>query len=153
MENVVTGIIPKAYNGRILPNNEIVKSSKWDENEIHRLEVKEYSDVKLMADDSSASKLTFGVFKNESNLQAYLRYIAGKDLKSELQNSDTETTIKFEELFGSNIPNANQLKLNDVIYVDTKNSGERERFYLNKMTYDLIKEMPDELTLILETEV
>lgn len=64
-----------------MPNNEIVKSSKWDENEIHRLEVKEYSDVKLMADDSSASKLTFGVFKNESNLQAYLRYIAGKDLK------------------------------------------------------------------------
>lgn len=153
MENVVTGIIPKAYNGRILPNNEIVKSSKWDENEIHRLEVKEYSDVKLMADDSSASKLTFGVFKNEPNLQAYLRYIAGKDLKSELQDSDTETTIKFEKLFGSNIPNANQLKLNDVIYADTSNSGEREKFYLNKMTYDLIKEMPDELTLILETEV
>lgn len=47
----------------------------------------------------------------------------------------------------------NQLKLNDVIYVDTNNSGKRERFYLNKMTYDLIKEMPDELTLILETEV
>ena len=92
-------------------------------------------------------------FKNESNLQAYLRYIAGKDLKSELQDSDTETTIKFEKLFGSNIPNANQLKLNDVIYADTSNSGEREKFYLNKMTYDLIKEMPDELTLILETEV
>lgn len=70
-----------------------------------------------------------------------------------MQNSDTETTIKFEKLFGSNIPNANQLKLNDVIYVDTNNSGKRERFYLNKMTYDLIKEMPDELTLILETEV
>ena len=48
-----------------------------------------------MADDSSASKLTFGVFKNESNFQAYLRYIAGKDLKSELQDSETETTIKF----------------------------------------------------------
>ncbi len=153
MENVVTGIIPKAYNGRILPNNEIVKSSKWDENEIHRIEVKEYSDVKFMADDSSATKATFGVFKNESNLQAYLRYVAGKDLKNELQNPDTETTIKFEKLFGSNIPNANQLKLNDVIYVDTNNSGKRERFYLNKMTYDLIKEMPDELTLILETEV
>ena len=115
--------------------------------------MKEYSDVKLIADDLSATKTTFGVFKNESNLQAYLRYIAGKDLKNELQNSDTETTIKFEKLFGSNIPNANQLKLNDVIYVDTNNSGKRERFYLNKMTYDLIKEMPDELTLILETEV
>nr|DAL42290.1 MAG TPA_asm: tail protein [Caudoviricetes sp.] len=152
MENVVTGIIPKAYNGRILPNNEIVKSSKWDENEIHRIKVKEYSDVKLMADDSSATK-TFGIFKNEANLQAYLRYIAGKDLKNELQDADTETTIKFEKLFGSNIPNANQLKLNDIIYADTKNSGEREKFYLNKMTYDLIKEMPDELTLILETEV
>lgn len=86
-------------------------------------------------------------------MQAYLRYIAGKDLKNELQNPDTETTIKFEKLFGSNIPNANQLKLNDVIYVDTNNSGKREKFYLNKMTYDLIKEMPDELTLILETEV
>ena len=24
MENVVTGIIPKAYNGRILPNHEII---------------------------------------------------------------------------------------------------------------------------------
>lgn len=152
MENVVTGIIPKAYNGRLLPNNEIVKASNWDTDEIHRIDVKEYSDIKLMADDSQAKKTTLGVFTNEANFRNYLRIQAKKSLEKELQEPKTETSIKFEELFSSNVPDAQMLKLNDSIYVETE-FGKRERFYLNKLTYNLITERPEDLDLVLESEV
>ncbi len=151
-ENVVTGIIPKAYNGRILPNHEIVKSSKWDVGEIHRIEVQEYSDVILQADNSDSKKTTLGVFTNEANLQAYLRVQAHKTLETELQEPTTETSITFEELFTSNTPNANRLKLNDIIYVETE-MGERNKFYINKLTYNLITELPEDMDLVLESEV
>ena len=87
MGNVVTGIIPKAYNGRLLPNNEIVKASNWDTDEIHRIDVKEYADIKLTVDDSEAKKTTLGVFINEANLRNYLRIQAKKSLKKELQEA------------------------------------------------------------------
>ena len=152
MENVVTGIIPKAYNGRLLPNNEIVKASNWDTDEIHRIDVKEYSDIKLMADDSQAKKTTLGVFTNEVNLRNYLRIQAKKSLEKELQEPNTETSVKFEELFPYNVPNAQALKINDSIFVET-DFGKRERFYLNKLTYNLITERPEDLDLALESEV
>lgn len=152
MENVVTGIIPKAYNGRILPNNEIVKARNWYTDEIHRIDVKEYSNIKLMEDDSEAKKTTLGVFSNEANLRNYLRIQAKKSLEKELQEPKTETSIKFEELFSSNVPGAQTLKLNDSIYVETE-FGKRERFYLNKLTYNLITERPEDLDLVLESEV
>lgn len=152
MENVVTGIIPKAYNGRILPNNEIVKASNWYTDEIHRIDVKEYSDIKLKEDDSEAKKTTLGVFANETNLRSYLRIQAKKSLEKELQKPKTETSIKFEELFSSNVPDAQAMKLNDLIYVETE-FGKRERFYLNKLTYNLITELPEDLDLVLESEV
>jgi hypothetical protein len=152
MEDVVTGIIPKAYNGRILPNNEIVKASNWYTDEIHRIDVKEYSNIKLMEDDSEAKKTTLGVFRNEANLISYLRIQAKKSLEKELQKPKTETSIKFEELFSSNVPDAQTLKLNDSIYVETE-FGKREKFYLNKLTYNLITELPEDLDLVLESEV
>lgn len=175
MENVVTGIIPKAYNGRILPNNEIVKSSKWNTGEIHRIEVKEYSDIVLQSDksseakaistedinkiwdgtstdDSDAKKTTLGVFVNEANLQAYMRVQARKTLEQELQEPATETSITFEELFSSNTPNANRLKINDIIYVETE-MGTRDKFYINKLTYNLCSELPEDMDLVLESEV
>ena len=152
MENVVTGIIPKAYNGRLLPNNEIVKASNWDTDEIHRIDVKEYSDIKLIADDSQAKKTTLGVFTNEVNLRNYLRIQAKKSLEKELQEPNTETSVKFEELFPYNVPNAQALKINDSIFVET-DFGKRERFYLNKLTYNLITERPEDLDLVLESEV
>ena len=151
-ENVVTGIIPKAYNGRILPNNEIVKSTKWDLGEIHRIEVKEYSDIILQADNSDSKKTTLGVFTNEANLQAYMRIQAHKTLETELQEPSTETSVTFEELFTSNTPNANRLKLNDIIYVETE-MGERNKFYINKLTYNLVTELPEDMDLVLESEV
>ena len=152
MENVVTGIIPKAYNGRILPNNEIVKASNWYTDEIHRIDVKEYSDIKLTADDSEAKKTTLGVFTNEANLRNYLRIQAKKSLKKELQEPKTETSIKFEELFSSNVPDAQMLKINDSIYVETE-FGKREKFYLNKLTYNLVKELPEDLEKQVEKDI
>lgn len=152
MEKVVTGIIPKAYNGRVLPNNEIVKSSKWDSGEIHRIEVKEYSDIILQTDNSEAKKTTLGVFINEENLQAYMRVQARKTLAQELQEPATETSISFEELFSSNVPNANHLKINDVIYVETE-MGTRDKFYINKLIYNLCSELPEDMDLVLESEV
>ena len=92
------------------------------------------------------------MFKNEANLISYLRIQAKKSLEKELQKPKTETSIKFEELFSSNVPDAQTLKLNDSIYVETE-FGKRERFYLNKLTYNLITELPEDLDLVLESEV
>lgn len=46
MEDVITGIIPKGYDGIMLPNDEIVQGSLWDKYKIHRIQIIEYSDVK-----------------------------------------------------------------------------------------------------------
>lgn len=151
MENVVTGIIPKAYNGRILPNNEIVKSDKWDINEIHRIEVKEYSDIILQADKSDSSLYDIGTFIDEDTMQYYMRLQAKKTLEEELQEPQTETSVTFEDLFNSNVPNANKLKLNDIIYIETED-GNREKFLINKLTYNLVTELPEDIDLVLESE-
>lgn len=50
------------------------------------------------------------------------------------------------------MPNAQALKINDSIFVET-DFGKRERFYLNKLTYNLITERPEDLDLVLESEV
>lgn len=151
MENVVTGVIPKAYNGRILPNHEIVKGKYWDKGEIHRVEVEEYSDICLISDNSSKSKSDLGAFNNEENMQTYMRYQANKTLEEELQEPQTETSVTFEDLFTSNVPNANELKLNDIVYVETEN-GTRNKFLINKLTYNLITELPEDIDLVLESE-
>ena len=106
----------------------------------------------MIADDSQAKKTTLGVFTNEVNLRNYLRIQAKKSLEKELQEPNTETSVKFEELFPYNVPNAQALKINDSIFVET-DFGKRERFYLNKLTYNLITERPEDLDLVLESEV
>lgn len=154
MEKVVTGLIPKAYNGRILPNNEIVKSEMWNKYFLHRIEVKEYSDIKLMADDTEASKETLGVFENESTLQMYLRVVSQRDLKDSerLQYPTTETTCTFEDLFGNDNVYSETIKLNDVIHADVGNN-QTEIFYIDELTYDLISLKATDMKLVLDTEV
>lgn len=50
MSNVVTRIIPKAYNGILLPNQETIDSTNIDKFAVVYTKVIEYSDIKLAAD-------------------------------------------------------------------------------------------------------
>lgn len=150
MEKVVTGMIPKAFNGRLLPNNEIVKSDMWDRYFLHRIEVKEYSDIKLIEDDTQATKADVGTFKNAQNMYAFMRMMAEKDLKynEKMQYPTTETTCKVEDLFGDDNIYSERIKLNDVIHAGTK-----EIFYINELTYDLITQKATDMKLVPDTEV
>lgn len=154
MEKVVTGLIPKAYNGRILPNNEIVKSEMWNNYSLHRIEVKEYSNIKLLEDDTEASKNTLGVFQNLSTLQSYLRIVSQKDLKysERLQYPTSETTCTIEDLFGNDNVYSETIKLNDIIHASVGNN-QTEIFYIDELKYDLISLKVTDMKLVLDTEV
>ena len=50
--NVITRIIPKGYNGRILPNNETIDSERINAYPYAKVDVFEYDDIKLNTDEN-----------------------------------------------------------------------------------------------------
>lgn len=50
--NVITRIIPKGYNGRILPNNETIDSERINAYPYAKMDVFEYEDIKLITDEN-----------------------------------------------------------------------------------------------------
>jgi len=88
MENVVTQIIPKAYNGYTLPKNEVVDSPNLSKYPIVYTKIIEYSDIKLQ-EDCSDNEVGY---KTLNDLYKALREAAKKELKERLKcySSDDE---------------------------------------------------------------
>jgi len=78
MENVVTQIIPKAYNGYTLPKNEVVDSPNLSKYPIVYTKIIEYSDIKLQ-EDCSDNEVGY---KTLNDLYKALREAARKEFEN-----------------------------------------------------------------------
>lgn len=149
MEDVVTGIYAKGYNGRSEQN--LIKADNYDDYEIHRHDIVEYQDVKYSGDDSSINPHEYPNFSDINAFYYELRWRAERDLKytSKWQYPKTETTTKIVDFlideYGSDI------KLNDTIYY--QKGSKREKFYIEEVHYSLITGKTTDLDLVLESEV
>ena len=152
MEKVVTGIVPQAYNGRKLPNSEIVKSSKWNEYQIHRIDFKSYDKIKFK-DDVSGSEVDGKVYNTLAQLQNALREAARTDLKR-LDKPEVKYTLKLADISRYDDVNVTELKLiklNDLIQIhDAKNEKNLIQLWIEKMKYDLINEQVTEIEYLLK---
>jgi len=148
MENVVTGIIPKGYNDKGLPDKEIVKSDKWDEYEIHRIEQKTYSDVEMQSDASETNANKY--YTNEENFQYRLRYEAKRDManNSHLQEPTTETKTEMINILVKQY--GSEIKLNDTIYYQSGRT--RDKYYIDSIKYDALTKEITDIDLVLESE-
>ncbi len=88
MENVVTRIIPKAYNGYTLPKNEVVDSPNLSKYPIVYTKIIEYSDIKLQ-EDCSDNEVGY---KTLNDLYKALREAA----KKEFENGIDKPLIKYD---------------------------------------------------------
>lgn len=142
MENTVTGIIPKAYNGYMLPNHEIVKSSKYDQYKIHRIEFRKYDDIKLKEDASEDEKDT--AYDTMDQVYTALREAANKDLALE---DVPEKTYKLKPVDLPQYKNQRKIiKTNDyIVLVDEKTGVSETKFYIESYKFDLIKETTDSI--------
>lgn len=76
-KNLVTRIIPKGFNGRLLPNNESVDSDRINAYPIPYIKVIEYSDIKLSTDEHISESDT--VYDTLDELYQGLRERAKKE--------------------------------------------------------------------------
>lgn len=76
-KNLVTRIIPKGFNGRLLPNNESVDSDRINAYPIPYIKVIEYSDIKLSTDEHISESDT--VYNTLDELYQGLRERAKKE--------------------------------------------------------------------------
>ena len=142
-ETTITGIIPQAYNGYMLPNHEIVKSSKWDSYKIHRIEFRSYDDIKLKEDASDDEQDI--AYDNLTQVYAALRERANEELAKE-SNPTTTYGIKPIEL-----PNYKPkvIKPNDTIYlVDELTGKSSQSFQLNSYKWNLITNYAEDIEVI-----
>lgn len=155
VENIVTGIVPKAYNGRLLPNSEIVKLEDYDTRRIHRIEFIEYSDLKFVDDVSDESEKS-SAYQTLDALYSALRAHAKRDLRSKkYRYSKKERDIKIADLFGydeGNYENTKKIKLNDVIELYDPIDGSLVTFKLQELEYDLITENVKSIKILDEGE-
>ncbi len=142
IENVLTGIVPVGYNNRRLPLQEIVKSDKWYDYRIHRVEEVEYPEVVLLEDNPSADYFKDDVYDTIDQVYSALRQKAKDDLNKEIRKYPTrEVTFKSDYIFSDeNI--AKNIKLNDILYI-----GDDTAFYFDGMKYDAINERVTDVTL------
>lgn len=144
MENVTTAIVPKSYNGHMLPNHEIVKSSLWDSYRIHRIEFKTYEDIKLKDDASDDEKDT--AYSTLAELYVALRNVAKQDLESLMNPVTTYSVNLVNSSVSTNL--RKDIKLNDTIKaIDDTGELTGLEFYIEKMTYNLVTEYAESLEI------
>lgn len=150
MEEVATGIIPQAYNGRMLPKNEIVKSDYWDKYMIHRLAFKEYPNLILSGDKEADASMGDKTFPSEAKLQNALREQARIDVDTITKHPKKSVRIKVSDLSQTDNSSINHCKLNDILILTVDENGERETFCFDSIKYDVVKKVTTEMSLVLK---
>lgn len=155
MEDVVTGLIPKGYDGKLLPNNEILKGDMYDKYMIHRNAFVEYGDIRLI--DSKTKGATSDddddahVYSTEKGFHKALKRAGLRDLNSDRYRLPKVTyTLKIADIKDYDIGNAltNQtIKINDVLVFIDRDSNETIKFTLSKIVYNLLTETNESFTL------
>lgn len=149
MENVVTRIIPMAYNGYMLEGDTPwVDSPNIGKYELIYTKVIEFNDVKLQEDVSGEDETGFKdleALREELKRRAKQEFENGVDLPTvtyEVKIIDLEDAIGYED-----IKDLVKIGLGDTVYVENKNLNITTKNRCMSLTYDCILQRNKEVTL------
>lgn len=149
MENVVTRIIPMAYNGYMLEGDTPwVDSPNIGKYELIYTKVIEFNDVKLQEDVSGEDETGFKdleALREELKRRAKQEFENGIDLPTvtyEVKIIDLEDAIGYED-----IKDLVKIGLGDTVYAENKNLNITTKNRCMGLTYDCILQRNKEVTL------
>ena len=149
MENVVTRIIPMAYNGYMLEGNTPwVDSPNISKYELIYTKVIEFNDVKLQEDISEEEEEGFEdlqALREELKRRAKQEFENGIDLPTvsyEVQIVDLENVLGYED-----IKDLVKIGFGDTVYAENKNLDITTKNRCVKIVYDCILQRNKEITL------
>lgn len=143
MSNVVTRIIPKAFNGYVLPNHETVDSPNINKYPIIYQKVIEYQDIKLK-EDSNETDIENGVIVCASLEQLYtaLRKRAKEEFESGVDLPNIAYEVDMVDLSKTALYKNYQLlttvNLGDSVHVKNRKLNIETTARVVEMTYDCL---------------
>lgn len=151
-EDIVTRIIPKAYNGYILPNNETVDSPLINNYPIVHTRVIEYQDIKLIDDaqeDDAENGIT--VCNTLEELYAALRTRAQEEYENEIDLPQITYNVDMVDLSKTDLykdyKDLLKVNLGDTVHVKHRKLGIETSARVISMAYDCITQKVESLVL------
>lgn len=151
-EELVTRIIPKAYNGYILPNNETVDSPLINNYPIVYTRVIEYQDIKLIDDaqeDDTENGIT--VCNTLEELYAALRTRAQEEYENEIDLPQITYNVDMADLSKTDLykdyKDLLKVNLGDTVHVKHRKLGIETSARVISMAYDCITQKVESLVL------
>lgn len=151
-EDIVTRIIPKAYNGYILPNNETVDSPLINNYPIVYTRVIEYQDIKLIDDaqeDDAENGIT--VCNTLEELYDALRTRANKEYENEIDLPQITYNVDMVDLSKTDLykdyKDLLKVNLGDTVHVKHRKLGIETSARVISMIYDCITKKVESLVL------
>lgn len=151
-EDIVTRIIPKAYNGYILPNNETVDSPLINNYPIVYTRVIEYQDIKLIDDaqeDDAENGIT--VCNTLEELYAALRTRAQEEYENEIDLPQITYNVDMVDLSKTDLykdyKDLLKVNLGDTVYVKHRKLGIEISARVISIAYDCIAKKVESLVL------
>ena len=151
-EDTVTRIIPKAYNGYILPNNETVDSPLINNYPIVYTRVIEYQDIKLIDDaqeDDAENGIT--VCNTLEELYAALRNRANNEFENGIDLPQITYNVDMVDLSKTDLykdyKNLLTVNLGDTVHVKHRKLGIETSARVISMAYDCITKKVESLVL------
>lgn len=151
-EDIITRIIPKAYNGYILPNNETVDSPLINNYPIVYTRVIEYQDIKLIDDaqeDDAENGIT--VCNTLEELYAALRTRANKEFEDGIDKPSITYDVDMVDLSRTDIykdyKDLLKVNLGDTVHIKHRRLGIETSARVITLTYDCITQKVENLVL------
>ena len=151
-EDIVTRIIPKAYNGYILPNNETVDSPLINNYPIVYTRVIEYQDIKLIDDaqeDDTENGIT--VCNTLEELYTALRTRAQEEYENEIDLPQITYNVDMVDLSKTDLykdyKDLLKVNLGDTVHVKHRKLGIETSARVIRLTYDCIAKKVESLVL------
>lgn len=152
MSNVVTRIIPKAFNGYILPDNEVVDSSLINNYPVVYTRVIEYQDVKLASDASENDQENGTIIcQTMDDLYASLRQKANDDFAAGIDLPNITYDVDMVDLSKTDMyadyADLLSVQLGDTAHIKNKRMNIETTARVITLVYDCITQKTDSLTL------
>lgn len=152
MSNVVTRIIPKAFNGYILPDNEVVDSPLINNYPVVYTRVIEYQDVKL-AEDATEEDEDNGtiICATMEELYAALRSKANAEFDADIDLPNITYDVDMVDLSRTDLykdyAGLLNVQLGDTVHVKNRRMGIETTARVITLVYDCITQKVTSLTL------
>lgn len=152
MSNVVTSIIPIAFNGRMLPDKETVDSPLINNYPVARVKVFTYEDIRYIEDiDENEDVTDITVCSTLDELYAALRARASSEYEKEIDKPDITYEISIIDVSKTDLykdfKQLTTVNLGDTVHCKNKRLNIEKSARVIKMTYDCILKEVIDLTL------